>query len=121
MTPTQYVEERQVYAQHRPFVDRIEECIQRFRATRRMVGDQHAVFTRYLLLGGIDVTQRQFSGSSRLKKDQLDDRTKAELREANANDTIQRESGANRDIRFYNPNFPEHWEVDFTGIVAGFL
>jgi hypothetical protein len=23
--------------------------------------------------------------------------------------------------RYYNPNYTEHWHVDFTGVVSGFL
>ncbi|KAK5658351.1 hypothetical protein OQA88_2327 [Cercophora sp. LCS_1] len=121
MTPAQYAEEQALYPSHRPFVDRIEECIQRFRTTRRLDGEQQRIFSHYLMLGGVDATQRQFSGSSKMKSSQLDDRTKSELREATADDVIQRGGGPNRDARFYNPDFPEHWRVDFSGVVAGFL
>ncbi len=46
--------------------------------------------------------------------------TNAELRDIAANDVIHRgASGSNP--RFYNPNEPEHWAVDFAGVVSGFM
>lgn len=122
MTPAEYEEERNViYAPHRPFVDRIEECIQRFRARRRMDPEREYLFTRYLTLGGVDATVRQFQGTRDLNEDVLEDASKATVREMTADDVIQRGGERNSNPRFYNPNYPEHWDVDFTGIVAGFL
>lgn len=108
-----------LYPLHRPFVERIEECIQRFRARRRMNSEQNYLFSRYLLLGGVDANARQFQGTSKLGNEDLEGRTKAEVRDISADDVIQR--GAKTDSRFYNPSYPEHWVVDFTGVVAGFL
>ncbi len=47
------------------------------------------------------------------------DYTKAEMRTIGANDIIS--ASASVSSRFYNPAFPEHWDVDFSGVVAGFL
>ncbi len=122
MTPAEYNEEQEViYAPHRPFVDRIEECIQRFRARRRIGVERDVVFSRYLFLGGIDSTTRQFQGSRNIGDDVLDDATKGAVREMTADDVIQRGGDGNRNVRFYNPNYPEHWDVDFSGVTAGFL
>ncbi len=122
MTPAEYQEEKEIiYAEHRPFVDRIEECIQRFRARRRMNTDQNNVLSQYLLLGGVDTTTRQFQGASKLDNETLEGRTKAEIRDITADDVIQRGGGASTNPRFFNPDYPEHWDVDFSGVVAGFL
>jgi hypothetical protein len=34
---------------------------------------------------------------------------------------IQRGADGNRNPRYFNPNYPEHWDVDFTGVAAGFV
>ncbi|KAK4148723.1 Argonaute complex, subunit Arb1 [Chaetomidium leptoderma] len=122
MTPAEYNEEKDViYPPHRPFADRIEECIQRFRARRNMGPERDALFSRYLLLGGIDATVRQFQGTRNIGDDILEDATKSAVREMTADDVIQRGGDGNRNPRFYNPNYPEHWDVDFTGVAAGFV
>ncbi|KAK4096531.1 hypothetical protein N658DRAFT_480496 [Parathielavia hyrcaniae] len=122
MTAAEYSEERDViYASHRPFVDRIEECIQRYRARRRLGPQRDTLFSRYLVLGGIDTTVRQFQGTRNITDDVLQDASKGDVREMTADDVIQRGGDGNRNPRFFNPNFPEHWEVDFTGVAAGFV
>ncbi|KAK3323795.1 Argonaute siRNA chaperone complex subunit Arb1-domain-containing protein [Cercophora scortea] len=120
LTPDEYEEERaSTYPSHRPFVDRIEECVQRFRARRRMDSDRNLFFSRYLFLGGVDSSPRQFQSTRNLGDETLEDATKAEVREITADDVIQR--GADADPRCYNPNNPEHWDVDFSGVAAGFF
>ncbi|KAK3378925.1 Argonaute complex, subunit Arb1 [Lasiosphaeria ovina] len=122
MTPDEYDQEKNViYPPHRPFVDRIEEAIQRFRARRRMDSARDILFSRYLFLGGIDTTVRQFQSTRNLDHDTLDEATKADVREMTADDVIHRGGGASYNPRFYNPNYPEHWDVDFAGVAAGFL
>jgi hypothetical protein len=122
MTPAEYHEEKEViYAPHRPFVDRIEECIQRFRARRRLGPERDMLFSRYLLLGGIDTTVRQFQGTQNITEELLEDASKGAVREMTADDVIQRGGDGNYNPRFYNPNYPDHWDVDFTGVAAGFV
>ncbi|KAL2267166.1 hypothetical protein VTJ83DRAFT_4443 [Remersonia thermophila] len=122
MTPAEYNEERQVlYPPHRPFVDRIEECIQRFRARRRLDSHRNDLFSKYLMLGGIDATTRQFQSADNITDDVLEDAEKSAIREMTAEDVIQRGVGSNSNPRFFNPNDAEHWSVDFTGVAAGFL
>jgi hypothetical protein len=122
MTPAEYTEEQEIiYPPHRHFVDRIEECIQRFRARRRLGTERDVLFSRYLLLGGIDSTTRQFQGARNIENDVLEEASKGAVREMTADDTIQRGGEGNRNARFYNPNYPEHWDVDFTGVAAGFV
>ncbi|KAK0641325.1 Argonaute siRNA chaperone complex subunit Arb1-domain-containing protein [Cercophora newfieldiana] len=122
MTLEEYNEEQNdLYPAHRPFPERMQECVQRFRVRRRMNSDQNKLFSHYLMLGGVDATQRQFQGTSKMTKGELNELTKGEVRDISANDVIQRGGDGQYDTRFYNPDFPEHWDVDFTGIVAGYL
>ncbi|KAL2020462.1 hypothetical protein VTK56DRAFT_8428 [Thermocarpiscus australiensis] len=122
MTPAEHYEEKNIiYPSHRPFVDRIEECIQRFRARRRMDPLRNHVFSSYLALGGVDASARLFQSTGNIGDDILEDATKADVREMTANDVIQRGGDGNRSSRYYNPNYPEHWDVSFTGVVSGFL
>lgn len=73
-------------------------------------------FSKYLSLGGVDATVRQFQSTRRLGPDDLEDRSKSDIREITADDVIRR-GGKNQDRRWYNPDFPDHWDVDFTGVV----
>ncbi|EXV06578.1 argonaute siRNA chaperone (ARC) complex subunit Arb1 [Metarhizium robertsii] len=108
MTPDEAAEEKlEIYA------ERIQSCIRRFRARRRMQGDQIRYFDEYLFLGGIDTSGNAFSG---LDTSDLKDLTPAQRREATVTDTVNGACGA--DDRFYNGD-DEHWSVDFAGVAAG--
>ncbi|KAM0276952.1 hypothetical protein ACHAQH_006237 [Verticillium albo-atrum] len=120
VTPEEAREEaEELYPPDRPFVDRIEECIQRYRARRRLSTEMTNYFDRYLFLGGIDTSQRQFSGAGPRSKSNPDfeNMDADDIRRATAVDMIHR--GMN--CRFYTEAETEHWEIDFTGVVAGFL
>lgn len=85
-----------------------------------MNNERLALFSKYLALGGIDTTQRQFTGTAKLVKDWKDEGfTKDEIRGLTANDFLG--TGDDPKGKFYNPDFPEHWDVDFAGVVAGYL
>jgi len=98
-------------------IRRIQECIQRFRARRRLGNDMTILFSRYLTLGGIDATPRMFTGMRGMDKEDIEGATKSELRAMAADDIISRTSTT----KFYNPSRPEHWDVDFYGVAAGYL
>jgi len=120
LTPDEYEEERTViYPADRPFVNRIEECVQRFRARRRMGSDRDNLFSKYLALGGVDTTVRQFQSTRKLGPEDLEDKTKSDIRQITADDVIRR-GGENQDRRWYDPDHPDHWDVDFTGVAKGF-
>jgi hypothetical protein len=109
-----------MYPPHRSFHVRIEECIQRYRSRRRLDNSKTIFFNNYLLLGGIDCHARQFQGGCADADDEtLEGSDQDYLRAMEANDVIMR--GAVTDERYYNPNEAEHWDVDFTGVVSGFL
>ncbi|OIW28596.1 hypothetical protein CONLIGDRAFT_387442 [Coniochaeta ligniaria NRRL 30616] len=116
MTPEEAAEEKnEIYKADRPFVDRIEECIKRYRARRRMDSPRANLFDKYLALGGIDTTPRMFQGMKTLD---VAGATKSEIRDMTAGDVIHRGS-TNR--RYYNASEPELWDVDFAGVAAGYF
>jgi hypothetical protein len=94
---------------------RIEECIQRYRAKRRFDSPRAFLFDKYLLLGGIDSSQRQFQG---MGLDEAKTATAEEIRAMTARDVIHHGYAGSK---FYDPDDTEHWVVDFEGIVKGFL
>ncbi|KAF6827735.1 Argonaute-binding protein 1 [Colletotrichum plurivorum] len=125
MTPAEAKEERENIYSLKPAisvvpaivntVSRIQACIQRFRARRRISGsDNINLFNQYLFLGGIDTSPRMFGGNTEAD---VRDMTPEERRDATAIDTVYSSGGGSR---FYNADEPEHWDVDFTGIVAGY-
>lgn len=93
---------------------RIETCLQRFRSRRRIQDKIAKYFNEYLFLGGIDCSQRAFQGGSGYD---FEDTTNAEERELTAVDTLV----STGNPIYYNASDPTHWEVDFTGVVAGYL
>ncbi len=96
----------------------MEEAIQRFRSRRRLDNDRSLLFSRYLFLGGIDSSTRMFTGTTGMDDADLKSATPADMLGIQANDVIVRSGNSSR---FYNPNRPENWEVDFAGVAAGFL
>lgn len=89
-------------------------------ARRPMSPDRANLFLKYLYLGGIDTRQRQFTGTAQLVKDwKADGYNPNEIRSYSANEFLGR--GGDAKGLFYNPDAPDHWDVDFAGVVAGFL
>ncbi|KAJ6444968.1 argonaute complex, subunit Arb1 [Purpureocillium lavendulum] len=110
MTPQEHADEQtEVYS------SRIQSCIQRFRARRRLQTEHALFFNEYLFLGGIDTSSNAFGGYD--PKD-LKDLTPAERRDLMATDTVH--GSFNSDDRFYS-GANDHWTIDFTGVVAGFF
>jgi hypothetical protein len=121
MTPEEYMEERETcYPEHAPFIDRIEECMQRYRARRRLDSKKSNMFDKYLLLGGVETGPRQFQGMKTIGAEDMSSMTAAELRQATAVDAVGR-FASNTSSRHYDPLREDDWEVDFTGVAAGFL
>lgn len=73
------------------------------------------MFNKYLWLGGIDSSQRQFTGFAE-DREALAKADAVEIRQMTATDFVGG-SGS----RFYDLRGSENWFVDFTGIVKGFL
>ncbi len=93
----------------------MEECIQRYRACRRLDNERTMMFNKYLFMGGIDSHPRQFTGIS-MDPDALVEADKDQIRTMTAVDFI---GGAGS--RFFEVGDEEHWEIDFEGVVKGFL
>ncbi|KAM4058880.1 argonaute siRNA chaperone (ARC) complex subunit arb1 domain-containing protein [Hirsutella rhossiliensis] len=110
LTPDEASEEKDhIYAR------RIQSCIQRFRARRRLSPEQSRYFNEYLFLGGIDTSGKAFGG---LEEKDTRTLTPAERLDATATDAVH--SGSAADDRYYHGD-DEHWSVDFTGVLAGFF
>jgi hypothetical protein len=73
------------------------------------------LFNKFLALGGVDTTPRMFQG---MKSMDVEGATNNEIRDMIAGDVIHRGGG---DARYYNDSESEQWDVDFAGVVAGFL
>lgn len=116
MTPAEAAQEKgELYNSSRPFEDRIEECIQRYRASRRWDNEHTTMFNKYMWLGGIDTSQRQFTGFAS-DRDALEEADADEIRKMTATDFV---GGSGK--RFYDPLEEEYWVVDFEGITKAFL
>ncbi|KAI9736434.1 MAG: hypothetical protein M1818_006168 [Claussenomyces sp. TS43310] len=117
MTPDDYFEEaHDLYHRSRSFVERIEQCIQRYRARRKLDEKRSNVFTKYLTLGGVYTGVKAFGGG--LDKETIEDSTAAEIATLRATDYIRTTMDQ---TKFYNPLDSENWVIDFEGIVKGFL
>ncbi|KAI1826405.1 hypothetical protein F4861DRAFT_81465 [Xylaria intraflava] len=115
MTPAEALEEEKKYSPSRPFSDRIEECIQRFRSRRRLDEQRTTMFNKYLFLGGIDSSPRQFTGMVH-DQDAMAEADNEQIRAMTAVDFVGGSGG-----RFYEAGDLENWEIDFQAIVKGFL
>ncbi|KAJ2982522.1 hypothetical protein NUW58_g6421 [Xylaria curta] len=115
MTPAEALEKKTRYDPTRPFTDRIEECIQSFRARRRLDSQRVAMFNKYLFLGGIDSSARQFTGMTN-DRDAMAEADAEQIRTMTAVDFI----GGNGS-RFYDGSNSDDWEVDFEAVVKGFI
>ncbi|KAB8298105.1 hypothetical protein EYC80_001867 [Monilinia laxa] len=114
LTPEEYEEERDTYDEGRPFDERIQICIQRYRARRKLDSVRSNILTKYFALGGIEAGIKTFNGG--LDKETLENSTAAEIAAIQATDFV-RSSNA----KYYDPSDTENWVVDWEGIVKGFL
>lgn len=72
-------------------------------------------FNEYLFLGGIDTSQNAFQGVDQKTYAEASPEEKQQL--ANVYGIFR----AGEDPKFYSPSKPEHWTVDFSAVVAGYL
>lgn len=96
-------------------ISRIEECLNRFRSRRRLQGELIRYFNEYLFLGGIDASQRSFQGVDPKEYAAASAEEKQQL--ANAYGVL----GTGENPKFYSPTTGEHWSIDFSAVVAGYL
>ncbi|KAI9649675.1 hypothetical protein NHQ30_002256 [Ciborinia camelliae] len=114
LTPDEYEEECDTYDESRPFDERIQTCIQRYRARRKLDSIRSNILTKYFALGGIEAGAKTFNGG--LDKETLENSTAAEIAAIQATDFV-RSSNA----KYYDPSDTENWVVDWEGIAKGFL
>ncbi|RKF81870.1 putative argonaute sirna chaperone arc complex subunit arb1 [Golovinomyces cichoracearum] len=112
--PDEHAEELDLYDQSRDFKDRMQSCIQRYRACRKLEQVRSNVFTKYLALGGIETGIKQFTGG--LDKDTLENSTAKEIADIQATDFIRTNPHSSR---FYDGS--ENWVIDFEGVAKGFF
>ncbi|ETS82324.1 hypothetical protein PFICI_04200 [Pestalotiopsis fici W106-1] len=114
-TPAEYAEEKNLYSADKPIAQRLEEAIQRYRQKRRFDNQKSFMFDKYLALGGIDSSQRMFQG---LDAADAKDMNAEEIRQMTSRYAVQRGFAGSK---FYDPDEPGDWRVDFPIIVKGFL
>ena len=107
ITLDEYEVERGIYHPGRPFTERIQSAIQRYKAKRNLDSERKDLFDKYMVYGGVDTGPKMFGGG-------LDSRT---LEEATAAD-ITAFTATN-----YVSDDKEGTEyvVDFDGCVKGFM
>lgn len=116
ITPSEYNEEYfDVYSNSRSFIERIEQCVQRYRAARKLDSVRANVFNKYITLGGIDTSMKAFTGG--LDQDTIENFSAAEVARFQAQDYVR----GSTSLKFYNPDNARHWVIDFEGIAKGFL
>lgn len=96
---------------------RMQTCIQRYRARRKLDEFKANIFSKYLILGGVEATGKAFTGGA-LDKETLAAATAEEIAAVQATDYIR--SGV-KNAKYYDPDEAEKWVVDFEGIAKGFL
>ncbi|TVY23681.1 Argonaute-binding protein [Lachnellula hyalina] len=116
-TPEDYQVESDLYHPDRDFHQRIETCIQRYRARRKLDSVRSNIFSKYLIIGGIEATGKSFTGGA-LDKETLETSTAEEIAAVQATDFVR--SGV-KNTKYYDPNEAENWVVDFEGIAKGFF
>ncbi|TQS38829.1 hypothetical protein Golomagni_00656 [Golovinomyces magnicellulatus] len=114
ISPDEHAEELDLYDQSRDFKDRMQSCIQRYRACRKLDQVRSNVFSKYLALGGIETGVKQFTGG--LDKDTLENSTAKEIAAIQATDFIRTHPQSSR---FYDGS--ENWVIDFEGVAKGFF
>lgn len=115
ITPAEHEEERETYSSSIAFHERMQSCIQKYRARRNLDSVRNNILTKYFMLGGIEAsTTKAFTGG--LDKATIEESTAEEIRAIKATDYV---STGNK--KYYDPLDTEGWVVDFEGVAKGFL
>jgi Argonaute siRNA chaperone (ARC) complex subunit Arb1 len=93
----------------------MQTCIQRYRARRKLDSTKANVFNKYLILGGIESTNKAFTGGA-LDAETLQSATAEEIAAIQATDFIRPGSK-----KYYDPTESDKWVVDWEGVAKGFL
>ena len=106
-TPQEAVEEEALYDPDKPFVERIEIAIQRFKQKRRMHQMYALVFDKLMRFGGVESGPRMYQG---LSKQEMADMDAEELARALATHNVP-----------WDRSDGKQWIVDFVGVGKAFL
>ena len=106
-TPQQAMEEEALYDPDKPFVERIEIAIQRFKQKRRMHEMYAKVFNKLMQFGGVEFGPRMYQG---LSKQDMADMDAEELTRALATHNVP-----------WDRSDENQWTVDFVGVGKAFL
>ncbi|KAH0605537.1 uncharacterized protein H6S33_004759 [Morchella sextelata] len=99
--------ENELYSPSKSFAERIETCIQRYRAKRKWDPVRLQILTSYLNLGGVSTGPKAYSGGVDPKNvDNLDAET---IQTMTATDFVDKDDE------------DTEWEIDFEYVVRGFL
>jgi hypothetical protein len=96
-----------MYDPDKPFVERIELAIQRFKQKKKMHEVYANIFNKWMRFGGVESTPRMFGGLSSQDMAGMD---AGEIARARAVHNVP-----------WDREDPKQWEVDFTGVGAAFL
>ena len=105
--PEEAVEEGRMYDEDKPFVERIEIAIQRFKQKRRMHEMYSKIFNKFMRFGGVDAEPRMYQGVS---KSEMKDMDAEEIAQALAIHKVP-----------WDRADEKQWSVDFYGVGAAFL
>ena len=105
--PDEAAEENKLYDEEKPFVERIEIAIQRFKQKRRMHEMYSKIFNKFMRFGGVDTEARMYQGVS---KSEMKDMDAEEIAQALAIHKVP-----------WDRSDEKQWTVDFCGVGAAFL
>ncbi|KAF3033184.1 hypothetical protein E8E12_002308 [Didymella heteroderae] len=107
VTPAEAEEEDRMYDEDKPFVERIEIAIQRFKQKRRMHEMYAKIFNKLMRYGGVESGPRMYQGLSKTEMKEMD---AGEIARAMAVHSVPWDRGDEK-----------RWAVDFVGIGSAFL
>ncbi|KAF2873437.1 Argonaute siRNA chaperone complex subunit Arb1-domain-containing protein [Massariosphaeria phaeospora] len=107
LKPEEAEEEMSMYHPDKPFVERIEIAIQRFKQKRRMHEMYAKIFNKWMLFGGVESSPRMFGGVSKQEMAGMD---AEEITRALATHNVP-----------WDRQETQYWTVDFVGVGEAFL
>jgi hypothetical protein len=107
LRPEEALGEEIMYDSEKPFVERIELAIQRFKQKRRMHAMYAHVFDKLMRYGGVEYGPRMYQGLSKHEMAEMD---AEEITRALATHTVA-----------WDRSDEKRWVVDFDGLARGFL
>ncbi|CAI6276438.1 unnamed protein product [Periconia digitata] len=107
ITPAEAEEDDAMYHPDKPFVERIELAIQRFKQKRRMREEYALIFTRWMRFGGVDSGPRMFGT---LSKQEMAEMNAEQIARATATHSVP-----------WDREDENKWIVDFFAVAKAFL